>query len=611
MIKAGVHWQKAAAVISALVFFTLMLLVAPQRVAAASDEIYSVDISVELHEDGSASITQVWDLSVSSGGEWYVSIPNLDNMQISNLTVTDENGLTFENVDNWDSSLSREERAYKSGIIAVDDGYELCWGFGEYGAHTYTVQFDITNLVKGYKDANGITFVFLRSGLSTKVENVHISIFKEGVALTQENAGAWVFSIDADYGFEDGKIFVQSTSPMQTSQSAMVMVEFEQSMFSPLDVKNESFEDVKASELEGSDYLYDDDYMYEDDYHGYSSGVISTILNLLLGLFQFAVIAAIVAGVIYKSKKTSGVKMSSGMGMKKEYNEAPYSREMPFHGKMFATYLRLEQMNQLQSEGDIIGAMLLKWMCNGQVTMVKQKAGFFGNKEEDAVYLYAARPEMPVMERQLYDMLMSAAGSDFILQSKEFERWSTKHYSRVEQWMNAVRQDGRLALTAMGAVEQTEQPVFFGLTTVKRDVLTPVGEQLTVEMFGFKKYLLDFTIINEREAREVVLWNDYLVFAQLFGIADKVAEQFKQLYPDYFTQMAANAGLGNVNAFDFYMLTRISHSYGRAMSRGYHSGHSAAQARASGGGGHSSFGGGGGGHFSGGGGGGGGGGGSR
>ena len=48
---------------------------------------------------------------------------------------------------------------------------------------------------------------------------------------------------------------------------------------------------------------------------------------------------------------------------------------------------------------------------------------------------------------------------------------------------------------------------------------------------GFKKFLKDFTLINERASAEVGLWNDYLVFGALFGIADKVAKELGDIDP--------------------------------------------------------------------------------
>ena len=46
--------------------------------------------------------------------------------------------------------------------------------------------------------------------------------------------------------------------------------------------------------------------------------------------------------------------------------------------------------------------------------------------------------------------------------------------------------------------------------------------------------------MKSKEAIEVKLWDEYLMFAYLFGIADKVAKQFKNLYPEIVEEMQAN-----------------------------------------------------------------------
>ena len=112
----------------------------------------------------------------------------------------------------------------------------------------------------------------------------------------------------------------------------------------------------------------------------------------------------------------------------------------------------------------------------------------------------------------------------------------------------------------------------------------------------FKKFLKDFTLIDEREALEVNLWNEYLIYAQIFGMADKVADQFKRLYPEVITDMDS---IG-YDYTDIIFIRSITSSGIRSAS----SARSRAQSYSSGGGGFSS-GGGGGGSFGGGGGGGG------
>ena len=95
-----------------------------------------------------------------------------------------------------------------------------------------------------------------------------------------------------------------------------------------------------------------------------------------------------------------------------------------------------------------------------------------------------------------------------------------------------------------------------------------------------------------KEAIEVKLWDEYLMFAYLFGIADKVAKQFKNLYPEY---------IENLDNIDFDTIIFLNTISVRSVSAA-NTARSRAQSYSSGGGGFSS-GGGGGGSFGGGGGG--------
>ncbi len=47
-------------------------------------------------------------------------------------------------------------------------------------------------------------------------------------------------------------------------------------------------------------------------------------------------------------------------------------------------------------------------------------------------------------------------------------------------------------------------------------------------LIGLKKYLNDYSLIKERYPIEIALWDRYLVFATMFGIANKVSKEFKE-----------------------------------------------------------------------------------
>lgn len=120
-----------------------------------------------------------------------------------------------------------------------------------------------------------------------------------------------------------------------------------------------------------------------------------------------------------------------------------------------------------------------------------------------------------------------------------------------------------------------------------------------------KKFLQDFTLIEERGVVEVKLWDEYLVFATLLGIADQVRKDFRKVCPEYFAMSKFATAMENAS-FDFsttvYSIanytanaaeySRLSTERAAAASSMWSGGSGGSSYR--GGGGHSSFSGGGG-----------------
>lgn len=77
-------------------------------------------------------------------------------------------------------------------------------------------------------------------------------------------------------------------------------------------------------------------------------------------------------------------------------------------------------------------------------------------------------------------------------------------------------------------------------------VLTPGGgRELAGQVEGLRHYLLDFSNFEDRGVEDLPLWEQYLVYANAFGISDRVAKQLVMVYPD----LTDTTGLEN-NATD-------------------------------------------------------------
>ena len=114
--------------------------------------------------------------------------------------------------------------------------------------------------------------------------------------------------------------------------------------------------------------------------------------------------------------------------------------------------------------------------------------------------------------------------------------------------------------------------------------LTQKGANEQEQWKALKKYMEDFSLLNEREVPELVLWEKYLVYATAFGIADKVLEQLKVKYPEFRDE----SFMINNGYTYMYMLNRINMD--RMLVSGMSKAYSAGQIERAGGGYSSGFG---------------------
>ena len=132
---------------------------------------------------------------------------------------------------------------------------------------------------------------------------------------------------------------------------------------------------------------------------------------------------------------------------------------------------------------------------------------------------------------------------------------------------------------------------------------TVKGNEHYVRWKAFKKFLLDFGRFDEKDLPEIVLWEKYLVYATVLGVADKVSKAMQVKLE----QMPNTTYTAGDFVFDYYLYSSLCRDLNRTISHSYSGAVSAVNAARS----RSSSGGGFGGGFSGGGGFGGGGGGGR
>jgi uncharacterized membrane protein len=186
--------------------------------------------------------------------------------------------------------------------------------------------------------------------------------------------------------------------------------------------------------------------------------------------------------------------------------------------------------------------------------------------------------------------MLLEASKDGILEKKEFEKWCDKNYSKILKWFDNILIKARDELIVEGLIIEKEK-TYFKFFVREYYEATPELKEKALQIAGLKRYLKEYTLIKDREPIEVKLFEEYLIYAQMMGIAKKVSKDFKDIYPEIIEQ-------SHFDSYDNIIFINSYAAYGISSAK---SAETRANNYSSGGGGFSS-GGGGGGSFGGGGG---------
>ena len=558
-----------------LITLALMLWASSTMVFAQS-VLHDLDIRVELSRNGDARITETRQMTIDNKGtECYIGLSEMSPSTVKDLSVSDESRQQYENIGEWKLDRSRSEKAGRCGIVEKGNGcYELCWGLGDSGQRTYVTSYTITGLVRGYPDADALRHVFLDENVSPKPIHAKVTIVGADTTLvfTPDTCGIWGFRFYGELGFENGTMVAETTGPMNSEAALYIMAQFPKGMLEPaIQTTDDTFEHKKQLALEGSDYVDVVIKQSSDDKGGMNT---PTAMGILGGSI------VCLGGILYYfSGSRSRKKRKKIMALVKSVD---YFKSIPLEGNLQKANDMLNAFNvgKAHNYKRLISATILHLINEGvfSVEPMMTEAGKMAKR-------FVVKEKLPVekdwspLAYKMHEIFNKASGENHVLDPKELETYMENDNNRkvVKSFLNALH--------TMRTLEYYEN-----------------HKDEVCEVFGFKRFLEDFTLMNERHLTEIKLWNDYMVWATLYGNAEQVIKDMKAINPEFFKmdhvaiQLSDNDILpvvyasvfkGTDHVFDIMLNSR------KEPVRSYRS--RSSSSRSSGGGGRSSYRGGGGG----------------
>ena len=500
--------------------FILMFYVLTNKVQANSIE--KIEMDIDLDENGDATVIETWQANLTQGTEGYRPFFKLQDSKILDFSVTDESERKYQIISDWNTNESFDYKSYKCGIKETSNGVELCWGISQYGNKIYTLKYKINKLVTQYTDCQGIYFNFLK--LNQDVNEVVIKIHCNN-NLSVENSKIWSYGYKGTINFENGDIVLDSKGKLSKSQYMVGLIKFENNIFSTNNKSDLSFEDVKKSAKSDIRILVN---------------VILTIISILLNPFTIFIIVILISIIKGANKKTiveKSISAEEPLNILQEDRRLPaddkveYYREIPCDKDLEVTYWVCYQYyvsaDSVLKKG-IVGAIFLKWFKEGKIAINKNQNKKIEFKDNNySIDLSKIEYGENEVENSLIAILKSAAGKNEILEPNELKNWCKYNYENMKNWFDNILNYTERKLLGQGLITKGYSD---GIAV--RNV-SPKLKEDALKLKGLRRFLLDYSLISEKEYIEVQIWEEYLIFAQLLGVADKVQEQFSKLYPNF------------------------------------------------------------------------------
>ena len=206
-------------------------------------------------------------------------------------------------------------------------------------------------------------------------------------------------------------------------------------------------------------------------------------------------------------------------------NKSYYHREIPCDNNINLAFWLLYHFSNIDKNelsNGLIGAYLLTWYKQGYINIKNDS-----NKDDNnyVIDLKTGKWKQSYFEKYLYNFLRRVAGNNNILERNELRRYCSVDNNRNQFYFLI-----EYALCEVELDLEAKKKIDIINKNSKKYKLSLEMENEYKKLIGLKNFLSDFSNIEEKKHIQVHLWEVYLIFANILGIADKVKKQFSKIY---------------------------------------------------------------------------------
>ncbi len=560
--------------IAALALFAAAFAFSTEKAYAKSYECPQVDIQAEMKSDATLHVVEerTFDFEGSFTAIWWElgeQLPSNASVEIYSIVVFDASG---ERVGVLAPDIEFQPRWRSTGGPSVpawsfDEEENTVYAFGDFSdeALTFRLEYDVANAAQIYDDAAELYWAFVGSGWAVDSEHVILEL-----TLPQPEGASAEPGVDVrawGHGPLDGNVKIEGNVITYTARSVPAGQYAEARVLFPVNWLSTATPEAQQSHAGQS--IVDTVLAEEQAWADRANRERAVQMAFVIGLLLVCIAAIVIAIVLY---------FRFGKEHKPDF-DGDYWRDVPQKGVPPAVIGRLWRWDK-ESPKDLT-ATIITLCANGAVGLDVFQSGITGRTD------YRLTRRIPVgasagdelSDATMEFLFQTVSGGADTLMLNDIQQFGKDH---PQEYMNALskwqgtlstltnQQDyfemaGHVCKGIMMAVAAVIAMFGIALTGLTENFVPVIlvlptaaivmvianqmerrsqhGADVMARAKALRHWLEDFSALNERPPADVKVWGVFMVYAFLFGVADKVIKELRNTVPEVF---AAPEGAADV-----------------------------------------------------------------
>lgn len=543
--------------------FIGILIISNNSNASGGLRLRNLSYDVTLNADGTADVIETWKIRIEDTNTLFKTfeVDSSKYKEITNVKVKEiksSGDVDFTKINQYKYHV--DKNCYYA--LMYKGNFEIAWGaHAESTTRTYKISYKIIDAIKNYNDCSEFYWQFISRDSEIPADYIEGTIKLPASVQNLEDLRVWA------HGPLNGNIEKLSNNTIRfTVQDFDENTMLEARIVTPTTIFNKNLNTVNQNKLSS---ILSEEQTWADQANRKREQIakqIETRRRVIITFFIVANTLGLILAVVIVRKIIKYHKELKNTPIIKPNQEFEYYRDVDKNQTPAeAGFLYYFKSTGLQyNMTKIVSATMLD-LCMKKHISFEQIPG---KKDQIKVNLISKNiEELKEDEKLIYELLEKVPKNDSnSFTMKEFEKYASNHSSKVlstftkiegiakksqEQEGNyskelitksqnwTLKGVGYIFLTIISIIAMWLLVIPSAVASIycfkisgRYNTLTEKGMDEKEKLKGLKKYMEDFSMMKEKSVPELILWEKYLVYATVFGIADKVLKQLKVVYPE-------------------------------------------------------------------------------